>query len=48
MLEFIKKVVFRLLTSIVDASKHAKYISLNSQQCIIQPPMVNLHSSEYS
>ena len=38
----------RLLTSIGNASKHTKCASLNNQQCMIQPTLINLHSNEYS
>ena len=37
-----------LLSSLVNASNHAKYISLNNQKCEIQPTLVNLHPNEYS
>ena len=37
MFGFIKKIFIGLLTSIVNASNHTKCVSLNNQQCIIQP-----------
>ena len=36
-----------LLASIVNASNHTKCISLNNQQCMIQPTHINLHPNEY-
>ena len=36
------------LSSLVIASNHTKYISLNNQKCEIQPTLVNLHPNEYS
>ena len=38
----------KLLTGIVNASKHAKCLSLNNQKCKIQHTLINLHSNEYS
>ena len=37
-----------LLTSIVNASNHAKCVSLNNQQCMTQPTLINLHPNQYS
>ena len=37
-----------LLTSIINASNHAKCVSLNNQKCKIQPTLGNLHPNEYS
>ena len=37
-----------LLSSIVIASNHTKYISLNNQKCEIQPTLINSHLNEYS
>ena len=37
-----------LLASIVDDSNHTKCISLNNQQCMVQPTVINLHPNEYS
>ena len=45
---FIKKLFIGLLTSIANASSHTKCISLNNQQCIIQPTLINLHLNEYT
>ena len=53
MLELIQQVFIGLLilsgfsTSIVNASGHTKCISLNNQQCMIQPTLVNLHPNKY-
>ena len=48
MFRFIKQVFIGLLASIVNASNHTKCISLNNQQCMIQPTHINLHPNEYS
>ena len=37
-----------LLSSIVNASNHAKCVLLNNQKCEIQPTLINLHPNEYS
>ena len=37
----------RSLCSIPNAPHHAKYISLNDQQCINQPTIINLGCNEY-
>ena len=37
-----------LLASIVNASNHTKCISLNNEQCMIQPALINLHPNEYT
>ena len=37
-----------LLASIVDDSNNTKCISLNNQQCMVQPTVINLHPNEYS
>ena len=37
-----------LLSSIVNASNHAKCVSLSNQKCMIQPTLINLHPNEYS
>ena len=34
--------VIALLTSIVNASNHAKYVSLSNQECEIKPTLINL------
>ena len=51
MFGLIKKVftVFILvLSSIVNASKHTKCVSLSNQECNIQPTFIYLHLNEYS
>ena len=48
MFGFIKKMFIRLLTSIVNASNHTKCVSLNNQQCMTQPSLINLHPNKYS
>ena len=47
MLRVIKKVIIVLLASTVNASNHTKCISLNNQQCMIQPTLINLYPDEY-
>ena len=37
-----------LLTTIVNASKDAECVWLNSQQCMTQPTLINLHPNEYT
>ena len=48
MFGLIKRMFMGLLISIVNASNHAKYISLSNQKCMIQPTLINLHPNEYS
>ena len=47
MFRIIKKMFIVLLTSIVNASNHTKYVSLCNQKCKIQPTLINLHPNEY-
>ena len=42
-----KKMFIGLLTSVVNASNPTKGVSLNNQQCLIQPTL-NLHPNEYT
>ena len=35
----------RLLASIINASNHTKCESLNNQQCMTQPALIDLHPS---
>ena len=37
-----------LLSSIVNAYSHTKFISISNQKCVIQPTLINLHSNEYN
>ena len=37
-----------ILSSIVNAFKHSKCVSLSNQKCEIQPTLINLHLNEYS
>ena len=46
MFGFIKKMFHGLLTSIINAPNHTKYIYLNNQQCTNQPTHINLHPNE--
>ena len=43
----IKQLSIESLASIVNASNHTRCISLKSQQCIIQPTLINLYPNEY-
>ena len=43
MLGLIKKMFIVLLTSIINASNQRKCVSLNNQQCLIQPTLIYLH-----
>ena len=45
---FIKKVFIGLLTEIVNASNYAIFLSLNNQQCMTQPTLINLHRNKYT
>ena len=44
----LKKMFIGSLTSVVNASNYTKCVSLNNQQCMTQPTLINLHPSEYS
>ena len=44
----IKKVFIVVLSSIVSASNHTKYVLLSNQKCKIQPTLINLHPNECS
>ena len=48
MIGFIGKMFIGLLTSIVNASNHNKWVSLNNQECVNQPTLINLDPNEYS
>ena len=50
MLRVVEKKFIVLLTSIVlvNASSHAKCVSLSNQKCKIQPTLINLHPNEYN
>ena len=48
MLGITKKIFIVLLSSIVNASNHAKCVSLSNQKCMIQPTLISLHPNEYS
>ena len=48
MFGFNKKMFVVLLTCVFHASNHRKYISLNCQQCMTQPTLINLHLNQYS
>ena len=48
MFGIIKKIFIGLLTGIVSASNHTKFVSLSNQKCMTQPTLISLHSNEYS
>ena len=48
MFGIIKKMFIVLLTSIVNACSHTKFVSLRNQNCMTQPTLINLHANEYS
>ena len=48
MFGIIYKMFIVLLTSLVNASKHTKCVSLSYQKCEIQRSLINLHPNEYS
>ena len=39
--------LWRFLASIINASDRVKSVSLNNQQCIIQPTLTNLYLNKY-
>ena len=46
MLRVVEKKFIVLLTILVNASSHAKCVSLSNQKCKIQPTLINLHPNE--
>ena len=48
MFEIIQKMFIVLLSSLVNASKHTKYVSLSNKKCYVQPAFINLHPKEYT
>ena len=46
MFGIITRMFIVLLTSIVNASDHAKFISLINKKCEVQPTLINLHPNE--
>ena len=48
MFRIIKNMFIVLLISLVNASSHAKFVSLSDQKCEIQPTFINLNPDEYS
>ena len=48
MFRIIKKMIFVLLSNIVNGSSHTKCVLLSNQKCKIQPTLINLHPNEYS
>ena len=47
MFGLIKKMFFILLTNIVSASNHTKYVSLSSEKCMTQPTLIKFFPNEY-
>ena len=48
MFSLINKILFILLTSIVNASNHKKCLPLSDIKQMTEPALINLHPSEYS
>ena len=48
MFKLVKKIFIGLLTELVSASNHTKYVSLSNQKCMTQPTLINLYPNEYS
>ena len=48
MFGFIEKIFIGLLTGIVRASNHAKWVSLSNQKFMTQHSLINLHPNECS
>ena len=48
MLGFLNKIFIGLVTSIVNASNHTKYVSSSNQKCATQPTLINLHPNQYT
>ena len=47
MFGFLEEIFIGLLTSILNASNHTKFVSLINQKCKTQPTLINLHPNEY-
>ena len=48
MFGLIKKIFIALLSGIVNASNHTKYVLLSTQKYMAQPRLTNLHPNKYS
>ena len=48
MFGLVKKFFIGLLTVIVSRYNHTKCVSMSHQECMIQPPLIDLHPNEYS
>ena len=48
MFGLIKQMFIGLLTGIVSANNHAKFVSLSDEKCTTQPSVINLHLNEYT
>ena len=47
MFQVIKEIFTELLTNVVNASSHTKFVSLSNQKCTTQPTLINLRPNEY-
>ena len=41
-----QKIFTGLLTDIVSASNHAKWVSFSNQKCMTQPPLISFYPNE--
>ena len=48
MFGLIKKIFIALLSGIVNASNHTKYVLLSNQKYMAQPRLINLHPNKCS
>ena len=48
MFRLIKEIFIGLLTGIVSASNHTKWVLLSNQKPIMQPSLINIHPNKYS
>ena len=48
MFRLIKEIFIGLLTGIVSASNHTKWVLLSNQKLIMQPTLINIHPNKYS
>ena len=48
MFGLIKKIFIGLITGIVNASNHTKYLTFSDQKHLTQSTLINLHPNEYS
>ena len=48
MFGLINKLFIGLLSGIVSASNHTKWVLLSNQKCMTQPALINLHPNDYN